>query len=229
MKDSVVDVKDQTAIISLHDVCPTFEDDVVASCDRLADLGVSSFTLLVIPMYALKKSHSFERFPIFSEYLQSLNLEISIHGYSHFTKSGSMNEFARMDSERVDSRIMSSKRIVATALGQEPYGFVPPLWQAPKRVTKAVRKAGLNYCVIRNKIYSFLDSQILKTADTLVSQGVKGTSFAGSLLEIELGGPVQLALHPRDYEETQVFDLVEDMKDRLGYRFIGYRDLLSTQ
>ncbi len=61
-----------------------------------------------------------------------------------------------------------------------------------------------------------------------MSQGVKGTSFASSLLEIELGGPVQLAVHPRDHDETQVLDLVEEMKDRLGYRFIGYRDLLSS-
>ncbi|MFW9800442.1 MAG: DUF2334 domain-containing protein [Candidatus Thorarchaeota archaeon] len=229
MKGPVVDVKDQTAIISLHDVSPAFEDDVVASCDRLADLDVSSFTLLVVPMYALKKSNSFERSPIFSEYLQSLDLEISLHGYSHFTKSGSMDEFARMDSQRVVSRIKSGRSMVNTALGQEPYGFVPPFWKAPQRVAKAVKTAGLNYCVIGNKIHAFLESQTLSTADTLVSQGVKGTSFTNALLEIELGGPVQLAVHPRDYQETQIFDLVEDMKDRLGYRFIGYRDLLRSK
>ncbi|MHA2379031.1 MAG: DUF2334 domain-containing protein [Candidatus Thorarchaeota archaeon] len=226
MKDTVVEVDDRTALLSLHDVGPMFENDVVASCDRLYDLGISSFSLLVVPMYKLKKSNSFERSPLFSGYLQSLDLEVSMHGYSHFTKSGTMDEFRKMDSKRVTKRAKSGVAAIAATLGQKPYGFVPPLWQAPPRVVKAMRAVGMQYCVVENKVHSFSDARVLKTVEFLVSQGAKGTSFANALLEIELEGPVQVAIHPLDHEETQVFDLIEDMKDRLEYRFIGYRDYL---
>ncbi|MFX1416934.1 MAG: DUF2334 domain-containing protein [Promethearchaeota archaeon] len=227
MKGAVVDVDERIALLSLHDVSPPFENDVVASCDRLSDLGVSSFTLLVVPMYGLKKSNSFERSPLFSEYLQSLGLEISMHGYSHFTKSGSMDEFRKMDSRRATKRAKSGAATLAASLGQKPYGFVPPLWQAPPRVGKAMRAAGMKYSVVENKIHSFSDERVHRTAEFLVSQGVKGTSFANALLEIELGGPVQFGVHPRDHTQTQVFELIEDMKDRLGYSFIGYREYLT--
>ncbi len=226
MKRETVEVDECTALLSLHDICPFYENDVIASCDRLADLGISSFTLLVVPMYGLKKSNSFERSPLFSEYLQSLGLEISMHGYSHFTKSGSMDEFRKMDSERVAKRARSGAATIAASLGRRPYGFVPPLWQSPPRVANAMRAAGMKYCVVENKIHSFSDDRIHRTAEFLVSQGVKGTSFVNALLEIELGGPVQLGVHPRDYAETQVFNLIEDMKDRLDYSFTGYRDYL---
>ncbi|MHA2209070.1 MAG: DUF2334 domain-containing protein, partial [Candidatus Thorarchaeota archaeon] len=100
-------VEDGIALLSLHDVSPAFEDDVVATYDMLIDLGISNFTLLVTPMYAFKKSHSLENSPFFSEFLASLQLEISLHGYSHFTKSGSMDEFQKMDRDRVLPRIKS--------------------------------------------------------------------------------------------------------------------------
>ncbi|UCH05466.1 MAG: hypothetical protein JSW05_04695, partial [Candidatus Thorarchaeota archaeon] len=100
-------------------------------------------------------------------------------------------------------------------------------WQAPPRVGKAMRAEGMKYSVVENKIHSFSDERVHRTVEFLVSQGVKGTSFANALLEIELGGPVQVGVHPRDYTETKVFELIEDMKDRLEYSFIGYRDYLA--
>jgi hypothetical protein len=62
-------VEDGVALLSLHDASPAFEDDVVATYDRLIDLGISNFTLLVTPMYAIKKSNSLENNPLFSEFL----------------------------------------------------------------------------------------------------------------------------------------------------------------
>jgi predicted deacetylase len=138
-----------------------------------------------------------------------------------------MDEFRKMDSKRVVKRAKSGAATITASLGQKPYGFVPPLWQAPPRVAKAMKAAGMNYSVVENKIHSFSDDRILRTVEFLVSQGVKGTSFANALLEIEIGGPVQVGVHPRDHAETQVFELIEDMKDRLDYSFIAYRDYLE--
>jgi predicted deacetylase len=222
-------VKDNIALLSLHDVSPAFEDDVVATYDRLIELGISSFTLLVTPMYALKKSHSLENNPIFSEFVASLHLEVSLHGYSHFTKSGSMNEFQKMNRDRVLGRIKSGKAMIAKCIGNEPIGFVPPLWEAPQRVAGSAQDARLSYCAIGNNIHRFSDSSVLKTADLLVSQGTKSTSFTNQLLEIELGGPIQFGVHPLDHRENKVFDLLADLKDRLNYQFVSYRSYLFPE
>jgi predicted deacetylase len=222
-------VEDGVALLSLHDVSPAFEDDVVATYDMLIELGISNFTLLVTPMYALKKSNSLENSPLFSEFLAALDLEISLHGYSHFTKSGSMDEFQKMDRNRVLPRMKSGKAMISDHIGRKPVGFVPPLWKAPQRVAGAAQDAGMRYCAIGNSIHRFSDSSVMNTADLLVSQGTKSTSFTNQLLEIELGGSVQVGVHPRDYRVNSVFDLLGDMKDRLDYQFVGYRSYLFRE
>jgi predicted deacetylase len=219
-------VEDGIALLSLHDVSPAFEDDVVATYDMLIDLGISNFTLLVTPMYALKKAHSLENSPFFSEFLASLQLEISLHGYSHFTKSGSMDEFQKMERDRVLPRIKSGSTMISESIGKDPVGFVPPLWKAPQRVAGAAQDIRLKYCVIGNSVHRFSDSSVMKTADLLISQGTKSTSFTNQLLEIELGGPVQIGVHPRDHRENNVFELLADLKDRLDYQFVGYSSYL---
>jgi len=219
-------VADGTILLSLHDVNPTMEDDVIKSYDRLTDLGIGSFTLLVTPLYELKRSNSFEKHDLFAEYLQSLNLEVSLHGYSHVAKSGAPDEFRRIPQDRAISRLKSGVSLFKKSFGQKPFGFVPPSWAAPRRIVDAVRDVGFNYCVVGNSLYHLPESRIFETAEYLISQGVKGESFIEAQMEIELGGPLQMGIHPLDYKVNSVFKILEDLKDRLGYRFVGYRDYL---
>ncbi len=221
-------VADGTILLSLHNVNPTMEDDVIKSYDRLADLGIDSFTLLVTPLYELKRSNSFEKHDLFAEYLQSLNLEVSLHGYSHIAKSGAPDEFRRIPQERAISRLKSGVSLIKKSFGQKPFGFVPPLWTAPRRIVNAVRDLGFDYCVVDNSLYHLPESRIFETAECLVSQGMKEASFIKAQMEIELGGPLQMGIHPLDYKVNSVFKLLEDLKDRLDYRFVGYRDYLLT-
>jgi hypothetical protein len=90
----------------------------------------------------------------------------------------------------------------------------------------AVKDVGFNYCVIGNRLYHLPESRIFETAEYLISQGMKGASFIEAQMEIELSGPLQIGIHPLDHRMNSVFDLLADMKDRLGYRFVGYRDYL---
>jgi len=219
-------IKDNYVLLSIHDVSPLYEDDVLHTYDRLIDLGVNSFTLLVTPMYSMKKTNILDHHPIFSEYLTSLNLEVSLHGYSHSSKSGQLDEFARITQERAESRIRSGISMIRGALRQNPYGFIPPMWHAPSRVIRAARKLGLHYCVNENELHCFSDSVVLKSAEYIVSQGNRGVSFENAMLEMELGGPLQIAIHPCDHKHDHLFSLLEDMKERLGYKFSGYRDYL---
>lgn len=230
MQQSKTDVfvRDKTALLSLHDVSPAFEDDVVKSCDRLSDLGLESFTLLVTPFYGMKMSNSLEKNGIFSKYLQSLGLELSLHGYSHLSKSGTGDEFSRIALDRAMVRLRSGFNAIEKTLKLKPSGFVPPLWQAPLKMVDAAREVGFSYCVIGNKLYSFADSRAFTTARCLISEGSANTSFVDSVVELELGGAVQVGVHPLDYRVNKVFELLVDMKDRLGYRFVGYLDYLRS-
>jgi len=221
-------VADGTILLSLHDVNPTMEDDVIKSYDRLTDLGIDSFTLLVTPLYELKRSNSFEKHDLFAEYLQSLNLEVSLHGYSHVAKSGAPDEFRRIPQERAISRLKAGKSLIKKSFGQKPFGFVPPAWAAPRRIVNAVRDVGFNYCVVGNRLYHLPESRVFETAECLISQGMKGASFIEAQMEIELSGPLQIGVHPLDHRVNSVFDILEDMNDRLGYRFVGYRDYLLS-
>ncbi|MHA1935085.1 MAG: DUF2334 domain-containing protein [Candidatus Thorarchaeota archaeon] len=227
MRRTAEAVKDNTVLLSLHDVTPFYEDDVIESYDRLQDIGISSFTLLVTPFYQMKRSNSFEKHTIFADYVQSLGLEISLHGYSHFAKSGTMDEFQRLPQERVLSRIRLGASLISKSLGEPPFGFVPPMWKAPHRVSSAVSEIGLEYCAYGNSIHISKDSRILSTVGQLASQGDSKVPIANTMLEIELGGPLQIGVHPLDHESGRIYDLIIDMKDRLGYNFLGYRDYIS--
>ena len=212
----------------MHDISPVFEDDIVQSYDLLADLGISSLTLLVTPFYGFKKTNKFTAGDMFTKFLQSLDLEISMHGYSHIAKSGSLNEFNEMTMEKVIRRLKDGVSIIRRGFGEEPSGFVPPLWESPLKIIKAVNKIGLDYCVNGNNIHDLSNDRVFQTAERIVSQGQRSLSIEESLFEIELGGALQIGIHPLDHRMNGLFELLEDMKDRLGYRFTGFKDYLSS-
>ncbi len=212
----------------MHDISPVFEDDIVQSYDLLADLGISSLTLLVTPFYGLKKTNKFTAGDMFTKFLRSLDLEISMHGYSHFAKSGFLNEFDNMTEEKVTTRLKDGVSIIRRGFGEEPSGFVTPHWESPPMIIKAVKKIGLGYCVNGNNIHDLSNDRVFRTAERIVSQGQRSLSIEESLFEIELGGALQIGVHPLDYRMNGLFELLEDMKERLGYRFIGFKDYLSS-
>ena len=229
MRKAVEPVEDKTVLLSIHDVSPVHEDDVVKTCDLLIDLGISCFTLLVTPFYAMKKTNSFSRGSLFSEYLLSLDLEISLHGYSHFTKSGTMNEFSSLTTLKAQSRLKDGISKIRTGFGKKPVGFVPPLWDAPPRILKSVKEAGLVYCVENTNIHRFSDSRTFSTAAQIIGQGRRTIDTESAIFEIELGGALQIALHPADYRMNNFLDLLSDLKDRQDYRFLSYNDYLSEK
>ena len=229
MKRVVESVEDGTILLSIHDITPFHEDDIVQTYDLLCNLGISSFTLLVTPFYAMKKSNSFSKGSLFSEFLLSLDLEMALHGYSHFTKSGAMNEFSSLSTEKAVSRLKDGVSLMRRGFGQKPSGFVPPLWNSPPRVIKAVKDLGLVYSVEENNIHHCSDSKVFSTAGRIIGQGQRILNTEAAIFEIELGGSLQIAIHPSDYRTNNLFDLLSDLKDRQNYRFLGYRDYLSEK
>ncbi|MCK5152514.1 MAG: DUF2334 domain-containing protein [Candidatus Thorarchaeota archaeon] len=227
MSKKVSPVDDGIALLSVHDVTPHYEDEVVQMCDHLDTLDISSYTLLVSPFYAMKRSNSFEKNELFAQYLTSLGLEISMHGYSHHTKSGKGAEFFRMPPEQVASRMKLGVSLMKKDFGIPPVGFVPPMWKAPQSITKVANEMGLTYCVLGDTFYDIKNNSSHSTTFHLVSQGQESFSQSDAFLELELGGPVQIGIHPLDSTLSSVLELIADMKDRLGYTFVGYNDYLT--
>ncbi|MHA1908689.1 MAG: DUF2334 domain-containing protein [Candidatus Thorarchaeota archaeon] len=227
MSKKISPVEDGIALLSVHDISPYYEDEVVQLCDQLDAHGITSYSLLTTPFYGMKRSNSFEKNELFAEYLVSLGLEISMHGYSHQTKSGKGAEFYRMPQEQVASRLKLGITLMKKGLGLSPVGFVPPMWKAPQSLTKITGDIGLSFCVIGDTIYDLKNDTRHSTTFHLVSQGQESFSQSDAFLELELGGPVQIGIHPLDSTLTSVLELLADMKDRLGYAFKGYNDYLS--
>ncbi|MBD3406486.1 MAG: DUF2334 domain-containing protein [Candidatus Lokiarchaeota archaeon] len=226
MVKTVNSVSNYNILLSIHDVSPIYEDAIISLYDSLSDIGISSFTLLIPPFYQLKGSNVFEEKDIFVDYLRSLDLEISLHGYSHTTKSGGLDEFKKLTAKRSASRLKSGIAMIRRAFGIRPFGFIPPAWQATKTVLNQVKDVGLKYCVIGNNIHDFKSMKVFSTADYVISQGDGNTSFSDIMLELELGGPLQISIHPLDFKSSYIFVALRDALDRLDYTICGYRDYL---
>jgi predicted deacetylase len=227
VRKAVEPIDDTIVLLSLHDITPANEDDVVRTYDLLTGLGISSMTLLVTPFHGLKKSNCFRMGSFFSEFLLSLDLEISLHGYSHFAKSGSLHEFANLTTERAVSRLRDGIALVKQGFGRRPIGFVPPMWDSPPRIIKAVKEVGLEYCVIQDEIHLSGQPKVFGTGARIISQGQRTLNTEAAMFEIELGGALQIGVHPLDYKTNNLVHLLEDLKDRQQYRFYGYHDYLE--
>jgi predicted deacetylase len=221
-------VEEHTVLLSLHEVSPAYEDSVVASYDRLKALGIDSYTLLVTPLLEWKRNLSFEKHPMFVDYLLSLDLEISLHGYSYTTKSGRPEEFKNLDKKQTASRLRRGLKSILSNFGVKPSGFVPPGWVAPKRLKTALANLGFSYYAVGNQIYDLSSSISYSTVDTLISEKSKEPSLEASIVETELGGPLQIALHPLDYKRNRMYNLMEELVDCLDYKFLGYCDFLKN-
>lgn len=228
MPKRVVAVEDMTILLSVHDISPVHEDDFVKTYDLLSDFGISSMTLLVTPFYGLKKTNMITEASIFTRFLKSLNLEISMHGYSHFSKSGSLNEFNGIIESKIEARLRDGVSILTKGFGFKPSGFVPAIWDSSPKVLRAVKNIGLGFCVSGNNIHRYSDDTMFTTSEKIISEGQRSLNLEDSLIEIELGGSLQIGIHPFDHRKNRLFDVLEDLKDRLGYRFIGYRDYLRS-
>jgi len=226
-KSSPVD--DGIALLSVHHVTPEYEDDIVQLCDKLDEMGLANYTLLITPFYRMRRSNTFEKHKLFAQYLSSLGLEISMHGYSHQTKSGADAEFQRMPQEQIASRLKIGISLMKKGFEKGPSGFIPPLWLAPQSLVRLSKDVKLKYCTLGNTIYELNSDLCYTTAYHIIGQERLSLSKSDAFLELELGGPVQISLHPKSFQSGNLYDLIVDMRDRLGYRFLGYMDFLNQK
>jgi predicted deacetylase len=229
MSKAVRPVDDGIALLSVHDVCLAYEDDFIALYDQIRELGVDDFTVLVTPFHGMKLAKRIDRGMMFVEFLKSLGLELSLHGYYHQSKSGDMDEFRGLTTDRIRSRILSGFSLLQRTFGKKPLGFIPPSWSGPKKIADICTELGLRYCVLGNHIHNLRTSGSFTTTGSLISEGQGSLRVGDVMVEMEIGGPLQVALHPRDYRHEQPFEILTDLKDRLNYRFVSYADFIKSK
>ncbi len=229
MSKTIHPVDDGIALLSVHDVCLAYEDDFIALYDRIRELGIDSFSLLVTPFHGMKLAKRIDRGKMFVEFLKSLGLEVSLHGYYHQSKSGDADEFRGLATERVRSRILSGVSLVHRTFGKRPAGFIPPSWSGPKKIADICSELGLSYCVLGDHLYNLQTSAVFGPTTSLISEGKGDLQVADAMVEMEISGPLQVALHPHDQHRRQPLEILADLKDRLGYRFMSYGDFIKSK
>ena len=134
-----------------------------------------------------------------------------------------------MPQKKVSARLKDGLSILTKGFGAKPSGFVPPLWESPPKVVKAVKEIGLDFCVNGNSVHRLSDDVIFDTTERIISEGQRSLNMEASLIEIELGGSLQIGVHPLDHRTNGLIQVLEDLKDNRGYRFISYGDYLTSK
>jgi predicted deacetylase len=126
-------------LVSIHDVTPALEANVLRLWELCAARGLSP-ALLVVPDW--QGEWPLRRHPRFVQWLldrAAAGAEIVLHGERHLT-----GEFRTLDlaaaRERIDRGLRSLR-----SLGIAPMGFVAPGWLARSATHAAARDAGLGF------------------------------------------------------------------------------------
>ena len=154
-------------VVSIHDVHPSsfaVVREQIAVCESL---GVSRFSILVVPNF-----HGKEPFDVCEDLVTWLRTrehsgdEIVVHGFYHLNTGGisspsrlfwnriyTMNEaeFLSLSFDTARSRIEAGRQLLLNA-GLHPVGFVAPAWLMNRDITRALFEMGFLYTNTINRL-----------------------------------------------------------------------------
>jgi predicted deacetylase len=210
------------AAVAIHDVAPCFLEQVRRKRNFLLRQGVGEFSYLVVPQYSGKESQDIRRNPEFLDFLMSEGRELALHGFTH---KGFMGEFSRIKYDNAVIRLEKGIDYFSEAFGRRPEGFVPPVWGLSKLGLRAVVEEGFNYAALKNSFYYIKGNRRFKSIIVIRGGPLTINSVLDSALRIEMGAPIQIALHPKDnmFKLSIIKQLITLVKKK-GYEFVSYRD-----
>jgi uncharacterized protein len=190
-------------LVSIHDVTPALETNVLRLWEMCAARGLSP-ALLVVPDW--HGEWPLQRHPRFVQWLLDRaagGAEIVLHGERHLH-----GEFQALDRpaarERIDRGLQSLR-----ALGFDPAGFVPPSWLARRETHAAAHDAGLGFSEDARSIRLFPGDRrvgspaIRWSARTpLRAWGSVAVARGRWLLQRRSRFP-RIAFHPQDYAHSR--------------------------
>ncbi len=186
-------------LVSIHDVTPALETDVLRLWEMCAARGLAP-ALLVVPNW--HGEWPLDRHPGFVLWLReraSAGAEIILHGARH-----TLSEFRGLDLAAARERIERGLTALR-GLGLEPAGFVPPGWRAREEGHAAVRDAGLGFSEDERSIRLFPDGR--RVASPAVRWSARTPARAWGSVAVARGRWLfqrgarypRLAFHPQDH------------------------------
>jgi predicted deacetylase len=236
-------------VVSIHDVHPSSFAAVRAQVALCESLGVSRFSILVVPDF--HGEEPFDRCEDLVTWLRTREEsgdEIVLHGFYHLNTEDIASlpgwfwnriyttneaEFAGIDLEIASYRIdRGRQRLLNAAL--HPVGFIPPAWLMNAEVARAVFEMGFSYT-------NTINSLIAASGKTIYSRALCYSARSGcrrnaslvwnSLLwRLKEGDDlIRLSLHPADFMHFSLREQISAILRRaieIAYIPTTYRDVV---
>jgi uncharacterized protein len=234
-------------LVSIHDVSPAHEPNVLRLWDLCASRGVTPALLVVPDWHGQWPLQDHPRFINWIRGRAQDGAEIVLHGERHdedglprrlvdhlraWGKTDREGEFLTLDRSEAAERITRGLTLLRH-LGLEPTGFVPPAWLAREATYEAAAAAGLGfsedeYCVRLLPSHRRVASPVTRwsTRTPTRAWGSIAVAVGRSMLQGKAKYP-RIAFHPRDVDRAATARSIERTLDRwLGQHSAGrYADL----
>ena len=239
-------------VVSIHDVSPVTWKTTIAILDDLRLLGVSSFSLLVIPDHH-HRGHFLENLG-FCEWLKeraAAGDEIVIHGTYHQRerKSGETiiqklitrfytqneGEYYDLDEETAFNAVLKSQADFGK-IGLNPTGFIAPAWLLSAPAEQALRRAD---CTYTTRLGTVLD---LKSGKLYPSQSMvysvrsswrRGVSIVWNAIlfrRLRENPLLRIGIHPPDFKYPAIWNQIRQSVSRalVDRKALTYEEWLHT-
>jgi uncharacterized protein len=223
-------------IVDLHDVSPLTQERSDAILRELGDLGVNETSLLVIPNHhhraPIAEDAGFQRW--LGRWVNHGH-EPVLHGFFHLRPSKENDSWITRFSTRVYTagegeffdlelnvaleRLESGLRQLAF-LDSEVEGFVAPAWLLGSEARKAVEQSGFKYTTTVNGIAvfgeNFVSSRSLVWSTRKRWRQLASVGWNAVLASVLANkDPIRIAIHPPDYEVSEVWRQIKSTIVRL--------------
>jgi predicted deacetylase len=214
-------------VVSIHDVSPLTWKTTVAMLDDLRPLGVTTFSLLVVPDHH-HRGHFLEN-PDFCTWLRERAVssdEIVIHGYYHQRErrpgekvaqklitrfyTQDEGEFYDLDEESAFAAV-SKAQAEFRQIGLKPSGFIAPAWLLSNPAECALRRAGIEYTTRIGHVANLRTGTIHPSQSMVYSvrntwRRLASLAWNAHLFRRLRGNPLlRVGLHPPDFNQPAVW------------------------
>ncbi len=231
-------------IVSLHDFHPGSREAISDQVDFLKAIGVSCFSVLVVPKYHMQKHITDDKASL--KYLDkryAAGDEMVVHGYYHYVKDPRLghlfwnriytnkeSEFFDISDGEVRHRIDQGLQIWEK-MGWQAKGFIPPAWLMPDKQNHILKKMGFTY-TNRLKTITLLqkkketETQSLCYSSRAAWRRALSLSWNQALFNrLKKGEIIRLSLHPDDLKYPQLKQQIGEITEMAlaqGYSPITY-------
>ncbi len=247
-------MKRPRASISIHDVSPAWEVEVIAAHNAISDWGISSPSLLIVPNYHGR--WPLKAYPKFVNRLKSwtrAGSEVLLHGYYHLASTpvpfrnnpvawlesrlltAGEGEFLALSESQVKERVLRGKKELEEILECRVLGFVPPAWLRQPHLARRLRETGLTHYEGHFYLYNlFKQQRFFVPAITFSARSwlrvCASVGFARVMQKLLRGQcDIRFALHPADFRSKRLVQAIGSLAGTLSstYQWVGYSDFIG--